>query len=213
MWITRDSGKRQEFDSGMHRDTQEGKPRFDLVTPAVLPYDRQMLTRWAALMERGAKKYSDRNWEQASGPEELAWFKASAFRHFVQWYCGVDDGEDHAAAVFFNVQGAEYVRWKQEADTEAPTLAGEPIGEDGLVDYEREDPLNFTMYTKPKPGVTAYVDDSGIVWFEASNPGWKECRWSSYAPWSQEWGPILPWKTLIDKRGPVKEYKGDLPWS
>jgi hypothetical protein len=105
---TKDSGERAEFDSGMHRDVQTGKPRFDLVTPLDLAYEDQMLVRWAKLMARGAEKYSDRNWEQASSEEERQRFKASAFRHFMQWYFGEDD-EDHAAAVFFNITGAEYV--------------------------------------------------------------------------------------------------------
>jgi len=44
--------------------------------------------------------------------EEYEDFRASAFRHFIKWMKGQTD-EDHAAAVFFNIQGAEYVkgRW------------------------------------------------------------------------------------------------------
>ena len=30
---TKDSGQRQEYKSGMKRDLQDGKPRFDLLTP------------------------------------------------------------------------------------------------------------------------------------------------------------------------------------
>ena len=32
-------------------------------------------------------------------------------RHFMQWICGEQD-EDHAVAVMFNIQGAEYCKWK-----------------------------------------------------------------------------------------------------
>ncbi len=113
-YITRDSGARAEFGSGMVRDTNDGKPRFDLITPAFLPFEQQMLTRWASLMARGAEKYDARNWEKAKGTEELARFRDSAFRHFMQWFCGTyadQDAEDHAAAVMFNIQGAEYVDW------------------------------------------------------------------------------------------------------
>lgn len=88
----------------MVRDIQEGKPRYDLV---YLP----MLKRWAELMGRGAEKYGERNWEKAEGQEELNRFKASAFRHFMQWIEGEID-EDHGAAVFFNIAGAEMVRNK-----------------------------------------------------------------------------------------------------
>lgn len=106
---TKDSGERIEFESGMHRDTIDGKPRFDLMMPLDLSYDDQMLVRFAELMARGAEKYGERNWEQANSVDEYRRFKASAFRHFMQWYLGEDD-EDHAAAVFFNITGAEYVR-------------------------------------------------------------------------------------------------------
>lgn len=107
---TKDSGEREKFDSGMQRDTQEGKPRFDLIAPQALPFEAQMLTRWARLMARGAEKYNARNWEQATGQEELERFRASAFRHFLEWYFEADEDEDHAAAVFFNISGAEFVK-------------------------------------------------------------------------------------------------------
>lgn len=107
-YVTKDSGKRTEFSSGMVRDIQEDKPRYDLV---YLP----MLKRWAELMGRGAKKYGERNWEKADGEEELARFKASAMRHMIQWLENEED-EDHAAAVLFNLAGAEMVKNKINAD-------------------------------------------------------------------------------------------------
>lgn len=64
--------------------------------------------RYVDLMKRGAEKYTDRNWMQANGEAELARFRESAARHFFQWYFG-DRDEDHGAAVWFNVNGAEYV--------------------------------------------------------------------------------------------------------
>lgn len=110
---TKDSGKREEYKTGMRRDTQDGKSRFDLLIPYDM--DEPMLKRWADLMARGAEKYGERNWELASTVEELERFEASAFRHFYQWFMGETD-EDHAAAVFFNIQAAEYV--KQRLDEE-----------------------------------------------------------------------------------------------
>lgn len=106
---TKDSGQRKVFGTGMQRDTNEGKPRFDLITPADQPYDQIMTYRHAMLMSRGAVKYGDRNWEKARTAEELARFKESAYRHFMQWYHGEVD-EDHAAAVYFNIAGVEYVK-------------------------------------------------------------------------------------------------------
>lgn len=113
-YITKDSGKREEYESGMRRDTQEGKPDFSLILTD-LPYDQQMLTRFAALMSRGAQKYGRRNWQLAASQEELDRFKASAFRHFIQWVTDESD-EDHAAAVLFNINAAEYVKTKIKKD-------------------------------------------------------------------------------------------------
>jgi hypothetical protein len=67
----------------------------------------------AELLGRGAEKYSDRNWERASGSEELDRFKSSAQRHLMQWVTGECD-EDHAAAVVFNLLAYETIKWKME---------------------------------------------------------------------------------------------------
>lgn len=110
-FITKDSGKRQEYTTGMVRDLQDGKPDFYLCLPLDVPYNEQMLTRWAALMERGKTKYGMRNWEKSQTKEEVERFKSSAMRHFMQWIAGETD-EDHAAAIFFNVTVAERLRNK-----------------------------------------------------------------------------------------------------
>lgn len=94
-WVTKDSGERAEFASGMVRDTAKGKPRYDLIPLGPL-------TRLAELYARGAEKYDERNWEQANSVEEMERFKASAWRHFAQLMNGETD-EDHGAAVVFNV--------------------------------------------------------------------------------------------------------------
>jgi hypothetical protein len=107
----KDSGVREEYGSGMRRDTQEGKARFDLLRPQGVPYDVQFITRCAMHMTNGAKKYGFRNWEQADSQEELERFEGSAERHLQMYLAGMRD-EDHAAAVVFNLIAAETVRWK-----------------------------------------------------------------------------------------------------
>jgi hypothetical protein len=113
-YVTKDSGERATFSSGMVRDTEAGKTRFDLLVPQGVPFKSTLLNRWAELLTRGAVKYAARNWEKAEGDAERERFRASAFRHFVQWFSGETD-EDHAAAVIFNMQGAEYVKERARA--------------------------------------------------------------------------------------------------
>jgi hypothetical protein len=116
---TRDSGKRITYSTGMNRDVNEGKPRYDLI---YVP----MLKRWAELMQRGAVKYGARNWEKATTEEELERFKDSAFRHFVQWFSGEVD-EDHAAAILFNISGAEMVRSKLHGTDDSTHKGGTKV--------------------------------------------------------------------------------------
>lgn len=106
----KDSGKRQKFDSGMVRDTQDGKVDYTRLL------DGPMLHRWAVHVTKAEVKYPDiapgvPNWTLANSEEEKQRFKTSAFRHMIQWLRG-DTDEDHAAAVMFNINGYEYVKEK-----------------------------------------------------------------------------------------------------
>ena len=89
-----DSGKRQEFATGAVRDTADGKPRIDLISPIFFG----RLGEW---MRLGAEKYGDRNWEKGI---PLSRYIASAYRHLVAMHAG-DESEDHAAALAFNAMG------------------------------------------------------------------------------------------------------------
>lgn len=96
----------------MLREPSTGKPRFDLLIPEGVPYEDQLITRVANLMGKAASgKYKPRNWEKANSKEELDRMYESAFRHFMQWYCGMTD-EDHAAGLIFNVLAVENTRPK-----------------------------------------------------------------------------------------------------
>lgn len=113
-FTVKDSGKREEFASGMVRDTMDDKTDF------ARPLNGPMFERWAVHLTKGAKKYPDvkpgfPNWMLAEGEAELVRFKKSAVRHFIQWYNGQAD-EDHAAAVLFNINGAEYVKARQNKE-------------------------------------------------------------------------------------------------
>ena len=104
----KDSGEREVSASGMQRDTTKGKTDYTLVL------DGPMFDRLADHLTKGALKYDKRNWMKATGQEELERFRESALRHFLQWFRGETD-EDHAAAVFFNINGVEYVKENMKA--------------------------------------------------------------------------------------------------
>lgn len=91
-WTTNDSGTREEFPTGSVRDTREGKGRYDL-------FPVRAMRRFAGLLERGASKYGDRNWEKGQPHSR---YYDSATRHLFQAMEGRTD-EDHLAAVVFNV--------------------------------------------------------------------------------------------------------------
>jgi hypothetical protein len=88
----KDSGNREEFDTGSRRDTRDGKGRFDLLSPFVLERDAKHL-------ENGARKYGDRNWEKG---QPLSRYYDSAMRHLNKYMMGHRD-EDHLAAARWNI--------------------------------------------------------------------------------------------------------------
>lgn len=103
-FVTNVSATKKEFKGGMVRGVSDEKPNYLLLW-------QPMVRRWAEHMTRGAVNYGKKNWMKASGEEELERFKESALRHMYQYLEG-DREEDHVAAVFFNLSGAEYVRSK-----------------------------------------------------------------------------------------------------
>lgn len=90
----KDSGQREEMDTGSVRDTREGKGRFDLISPI-------FLERFAKHTENGAKKYGAMNWTKG---QPLSRFMDSALRHLNKFLEGNRD-EDHLAAAAWNIQG------------------------------------------------------------------------------------------------------------
>jgi hypothetical protein len=100
-FVVKDSGARQEFQTGAVRDTQESKPRFDLVPV-------EPLERLANLYGAGAIKYGDWNWQKGM---PLLRMYASLLRHVFAWRNG-DRTEDHLAAVVFNAFG---IMWTEQA--------------------------------------------------------------------------------------------------
>ena len=64
----------------------------------------------ADLYTRGAEKYGDRNWENSKSADTLAHHEDALWRHFMNFYFNVQDGEDHAAAIVWNINAVELTR-------------------------------------------------------------------------------------------------------
>ena len=113
-FVIKDSGQHKEFASGMMRDIDDNKIDYTTVL------DGPMLERWVVHLTKAKKKYPDvrpgvANWTLAAGEEEMVRFRKSAMRHFFQWLRG-DRDEDHASAIYFNVNGYEFVREKLNSE-------------------------------------------------------------------------------------------------
>lgn len=102
--MIKDSGKREQYESGAVRDTNEGKIRWDL-----LPIEA--LKRVAIHYTDGAKKYDDNNWKLGIPTGR---FIESACRHWAQYLLGETE-EDHLSAMVFNILG---IIWNEETKNE-----------------------------------------------------------------------------------------------
>lgn len=105
----KDSGQRQDFETGARRDTQDDKPRYGLIPP-------YPLYRLAMHYTNGAKKYGENNWTKGM-PMSRTW--ESLERH-VQAYKDGDESEDHLAAIAWN---AFALMWYAERMPETNDLA------------------------------------------------------------------------------------------
>jgi len=97
-YITKDSGSRRHFSTGSQRDIVKGKGRYDLISPI-------MIERLAKLLQRGAEKYEDRNWEKGM---PLSVYMDSAMRHLFKFLEGHKD-EDHLIASIWNLQALLHI--------------------------------------------------------------------------------------------------------
>ena len=82
-FITKDSGERRQFNTGAQRDVVTDKGRYDLISPI-------MIERLAKLLQRGAEKYNDRNWEKGM---PLSVYMDSGMRHLYKFLEGHRDEE------------------------------------------------------------------------------------------------------------------------
>lgn len=92
------SGNKRTFETGAHRDVDDGKPRFDLLS-------LHGMKRQAAHMLKGAVKHGFRNWEKG-WPVSIS--IASIWRHWLAYLTG-DKKEDHLSAMKFNIDAIIHV--------------------------------------------------------------------------------------------------------
>lgn len=119
--IIKDSGERRDFGTGAVRDMSEGKGRFDLLCGYAIG-------ALAEHMERGSKKYGDRNWESGI---PMSSFTDSALRHLFRYLRGNTD-EDHLLAAFWNLHCAVSQRERFLRDLLDPNALDDlPTDDDG----------------------------------------------------------------------------------
>jgi len=91
-FTTKTSDSKTVFNTGAHRDTNQGKPRYDLIPVAALK-------RLALKYQQGAEAYGERNWEKGMPQSRLY---ESLLRHIFDYRAG-DRTEDHLAAAAWNI--------------------------------------------------------------------------------------------------------------
>lgn len=111
----KDSGERVTYASGAMRDPSTGKIKWSRVTFG------PMLRRWAQHLTTAEAKYPDPvegvpNFSLIKTREEYIRYKESAYRHFMSWFMDETD-EDHASAVYFNINGVEIIKAKLRGET------------------------------------------------------------------------------------------------
>jgi len=102
------TGEPEKFVSGAIRDTNEAKPRYDLIPP-------DPLRRLADVYYRGGQLYGDNNWTQGV---PCSRFLSSAMRHIEAARSG-DKQEDHWAQAVWNIMGImhfENTNWNDLVD-------------------------------------------------------------------------------------------------
>lgn len=87
----KDSGERQDFNTGSVRDTQTGKARYSLIP---LSITEQLAHHYA----KGAEKYAERNWQKG---QPISRYYDSAQRHLIALLKEEND-ENHGIAFVWN---------------------------------------------------------------------------------------------------------------
>ena len=121
-----DSGKREDFDTGSVRDTDDGKGQPSRLSTIAL---REL----AQHTQNGLQKYGDRNWEKG---QPLTRYIDSLNRHIWKIQEGAND-ENHYAAVLWNAMALLHTK---------------RLTERGALSIELDDLHEYTGYTDGTAG-------------------------------------------------------------
>ena len=114
----KDSGEREQFETGSRRDSRAGKGRFDLIPT-------QPLRELAVHYEQGAEKYGDENWKKG---QPLMRYVDSALRHINALIAG-ERTENHAIAAAWNMFAYRWTLNEIETGRLPGTLDNRPTPE------------------------------------------------------------------------------------
>ena len=154
------SNEKQTFETGAQRDTQESKPRLDLISPI-------FLERLGMVLTKGAEHYGERNWERGMPLSRLL---SSAARHLNQTIDGLED-EDHPAQAAWNLMAYIHTLHRIRAGT----LPAE------LDDLPREKNLSAYLTSDKKPPTIrrhAIATCCTDVIYNSRVHGWVTCCWT-----------------------------------
>lgn len=162
-----DSGQRESFSTGAVRDTAEGKPRPDLISP-------HANGREGAWLAKGAEKYKERNWEAGINISRCI---ASLSRHLNAYKLGKTD-EDHMAAIRTNAGFILHYEEEIKAGRMDPTIDDMPKYvqiEGSDVPEEEETRVTESPVTCPRcGGLLPQVEE----WALCDCPA---CGWTPYS--------------------------------
>ena len=170
----KDSGKREEFNSGSKRDSRVGKGRFDLLPG-------RAMKRLAKHFENGAVKYGDNNWQKG---QPISRYMDSAMRHIFCYLMGMDD-EDHLVAGAWNLMCA--------CETEERCLEGslDPIFNDmaGFSFKPIETPkFPVEVVRYPYDGNADRIESFAIAYYNSTDEKAEALYWTGWN--TNTWRPI-----------------------
>lgn len=129
--ITKDNKQHEQFGTGAKRDTQQGKPRFDLIPVEILDLLQQSYGGYPLEIDNTQERFTGWIDEEETRPDlipdiainrlaglmyrgaqkyaprnweagmPISRVYASLYRHLIQWVAG-DTSEDHMSAVLWN---------------------------------------------------------------------------------------------------------------